>query len=97
MARFVARSWHFAWWFLNHMFSNRAGYKQSTSRTKDDQSYDPFSRRKFSTRVDKMLGVLADKMVERGEMKQSLPNDANHTMLHQGGDKNPREEYADLR
>jgi hypothetical protein len=50
------------------MLSNRAGYKQSTSRTKDDQCYDSFSRRKFSTNVDRMLGVLADKMVERGEI-----------------------------
>jgi hypothetical protein len=49
-------------------YSNRAGYKQSTSRTKDDQCYDSFSRRKFSTNVDRMLGVLADKMVERGEI-----------------------------
>lgn len=53
---------------LLRVLSNRAGYKQSTSRTKDDQCYDPFSRRKFSTNVDRMLGVLADKMVERGEI-----------------------------
>jgi hypothetical protein len=53
---------------LHRMLSNRAGYKQSTSRTKDDQCYDSFSRRKFSTNVDRMLGVLADKMVERGEI-----------------------------
>ena len=39
-----------------------AGYRQ----TRDDEAYDPFSRRLFANAVDKMLSITADKMVEFG-------------------------------
>jgi len=35
-------------------------------QTKHNQEYDPFSRRLFATTIDKILGILADKLVEHG-------------------------------
>ena len=49
------------------LYACRTGYKQSTTRSKQDQRYDPFSRRLYGSVLDKMLGILADKLIEHGD------------------------------
>ena len=46
----------------------RAGYRQS----KDNVSYDNFSRRLFASQIDKMLGITADKLVEHGDTTELI-------------------------